>query len=274
LSLPLSCPVRGCTLPLAREPRAWRCANGHSFDIARSGYVNLLQPQDRRSTTAGDAPAAIEARARLLAGGVGRTILEAVVRRGAASLDRDHAPVVDLGCGSGDALAALAGLRPIDGIGIDLSAFAVDHAARRFPAQTWVVANADRRLPLADSSVSLVVSLHARRNPPECARVLETGGHAVIAVPARDDLMELRASVQGAAVERDRADGVVAEHETLFDVVGRATAREHHHLQGDLLREVLRGTYRGERSSMADRVHALGAMDLTLAADIVILRKR
>ena len=44
----LACSVRGCGRPLEKNDRALVCARGHSYDIARSGYVNLLQPQDRR----------------------------------------------------------------------------------------------------------------------------------------------------------------------------------------------------------------------------------
>ena len=62
----------------------------------------------------------------------------------------------DLGCGSGELLGALAAARDICGAGIDLSTAAVERAARRYPALTWVVANADRRLPLLDASVHLV----------------------------------------------------------------------------------------------------------------------
>jgi 23S rRNA (guanine745-N1)-methyltransferase len=54
----LLCAVRSCHLPLAREGRRFVCPKGHSFDIARSGYINLLQPQDRRSKDPGDSAAA------------------------------------------------------------------------------------------------------------------------------------------------------------------------------------------------------------------------
>ena len=157
----LACSVRGCGEALTRHDRAYRCSHGHTFDVARSGYLNLLQPQDRRSTAAGDSAAAVSARARLLAHGVGASILAGIVSR-AAALDLPPDPVVaDLGCGSGDALAALAALRPIRGVGIDLSTAAITHAVKQSAGRswtddvvlTWVVANADRRLPLRDGSV-------------------------------------------------------------------------------------------------------------------------
>jgi 23S rRNA (guanine745-N1)-methyltransferase len=152
------------------------CARGHSYDVARSGYINLLQPQDRRSLTAGDANAVVEARARLFAAGIGRAVVDAVRQRFDSLRPSHDAAVADLGSGSGDALAACLVGSPATGVGIDLSVSAGRHAARRFPELTWVVANADRRLPLLDNRLSFLLSLHGRRNPAECARVLAPAG--------------------------------------------------------------------------------------------------
>src|SRR3954464_5063685 len=103
----LLCPVRGCGETLARGERSYACPRGHSFDVARSGYVNLLQPQDRRSPDAGDTAAAIEARRRLLAAGIGRGVVNAFVEHAAAIATGAANVVVDLGCGAGDALGLL-----------------------------------------------------------------------------------------------------------------------------------------------------------------------
>jgi 23S rRNA (guanine745-N1)-methyltransferase len=271
---PLACSVRNCNLPLIRRDRAFVCSRGHAYDVARSGYLNLLQPQDRRSRHAGDAKTAIEARARLLAAGVGRTILDAFVERTAA-LDLGSRPVVaDLGAGSGDALGTLAASRSILGIGVDLSTAAAEHAARRFPALTWVVANADRRLPVLDQRLDLVISLHGRRNPAECARVLKRSGFLFVAVPAPDDLIQLREVVLGRGVERDRSDAVVAEHSSGFTLVDRASVREQHRLERERLLDLLGATYRGKRTSTATRVDALERLDVTLASQAFVFSRR
>src|SRR5450755_3800076 len=55
----LLCTVRGCRRPLSRESNRFVCERGHSFDVARSGYLNLLQPQDRRSANPGDSKEAV-----------------------------------------------------------------------------------------------------------------------------------------------------------------------------------------------------------------------
>jgi len=235
--------------------------------------VNLLQPQDRRSATPGDDEAAVGARARLNAAGIGRGVIDAVAGRvGALSLGVEPV-VVDLGAGTGDLLAAVAGTRPMCCVGLDISVAAVRHAARHHNGPTWVVANADRRLPLVDGSVDVVVSVHARRNPTECARVLRPGGWLLIAVPAPDDLIELRAEVQGAGIERDRTAAVVAEHLPWFAVADRGTSRVRASLDPAAVVDLLRITYRGRRASSAVRVSALTGRDVTMASDWLLLSR-
>jgi 23S rRNA (guanine745-N1)-methyltransferase len=270
----LACSVRGCGLPLDRDAHAFVCSRGHSYDVARSGYVNLLQPQDRRSRAAGDSADALDARARLLEAGVGRALLDAVVER-ASRLDfREGAPVVDLGFGGGDALGELARRRTITAIGIDLSTAAATVAARRFPSMTWVVANADRTLPLVDGGVELALSINARRNPAECARVLSRAGYLLAAIPAADDLVELREIVQGVRVERGRADALIREHAGDFTLLEQTTVREGRSLERSQLIDLLRGTYRGNRSSLAARVEALTTLHVTLASELLLFAPR
>jgi 23S rRNA (guanine745-N1)-methyltransferase len=271
---PLACTVRDCGLLLTRRDRVFSCARHHSYDIAHSGYVNLLQPQDRRSPSPGDSRATLAARARLLDRGIGVAILDGFVRH-AATIHVPHRPLVlDLGCGDGNLLGRLATLKDVDAIGIDLSTAAIDRASRRFPDLTWVVANADRRLPLLDKSVDLVLSFHARRNPAECARVLANSGSLLLAIPAPEDLVELRALILGEAVYRDRVETVVKEHDGWFTLAERASLRERHHVDGAALRDLLRGTYRGERLSAADRIAAVADVELTLASDVLLLKPR
>ncbi len=269
--VPLACTVRACGLPLTRNGRTWTCPRGHAFDVARTGYVNLLQPQDRRSGAAGDQTKAVDARARLLARGIGRALVDETVRRAAAlDVGDPHAAVVDLGSGSGDVLGELVSIRPVAGIGIDLSTAAAERAARRFPDLTWVVANADRRLPLLDHSVAVVISVHGRRNPRECARVLMPDGYLLVAVPAADDLAELRERVQGTRVDRSRAEALTIEHAPFFTVRDRGAVRERLSLDRDALLDLLRGTYRGERRSAEERIDTLGGLEVTLASELFL----
>ena len=265
--------MRGCGLPLTRHERALVCSAGHSFDIARSGYVNLLQPQDRRSLSAGDSKAAVDARASLEQAGVGRAVIDAVIEKTVALALPADAIVVDLGSGTGEMLGRLASTHSIFGVGIDLSVAAIEHAARRFPSVTWSVANADRRLPLPDGSVDVVLSIHGRRNPAECSRVLKPNGVLIVVLPAPDDLIELRTLVQGEAVERSRVDAMLADHQPFFTLVERRDIRETVELDRPALLNLLRGTYRGARFKLSERVEAIERMDVTLSSEMCVLRK-
>jgi 23S rRNA (guanine745-N1)-methyltransferase len=214
----------------------------------------------------------VQARAELMTSGVGTALIDAVLAMLASRGLASGAVVVELGSGTGNALAAVAGAHAIDGVGIDLSTAAADHAARRFPGLTWVVANADRRLPLLDGSGDLILSLHARRNPVECARALRPDGRLLIAVPAADDLIELRGAVQGEALERPRFDSLVAEHAPLFTVMDRASARERQTLDAAALQALVRATYRGGRRRVHEKLETLTSLNVTLASELVLFR--
>lgn len=264
-ALPLACSVRDCGLALTLDARTARCARGHAFDRAKSGYWNLLQPQDRRSLAAGDAKAAIDARARLLAQGVGQAVIQTLAERAAALAP--GGAIVELGSGSGEALAAACASAGARGIGLDLSAAAAEHAARRHPTLTWVVANADRRLPLREASVALVLSVHGRRNPVEVARVLARQGHFLLALPAADDLVELRTAVQGAGLEVARGPKLLEELAPHFRLLQRGVVRTRHVLERAALLDLLAGTYRGQRRAEAERLGALDRLEVTLASE-------
>jgi 23S rRNA (guanine745-N1)-methyltransferase len=187
------CTVRTCHEPLAREDARVVCPRGHSFDIARSGYINLLQPQDRRAATPGDSAEAVEARRRFLDRGFAQPLLSEI-----RQLVRGDA-VLDAGCGEG---YYLANCHAAQCSGIDISAAAIDLAARRYKDCEWVVANADRFVPYADGSFDTVMSITGRMNPAEFGRVLKPGGRLIIAVAAPDDLIELRGKPNRDRVER------------------------------------------------------------------------
>ena len=271
---PLACTVRACGAPLTRIDDTFRCVRGHAYDVARRGYVNLLQPQDRKSAEPGDSRDAVEARARLLAAGIGATTIDAIVER-AARLPLTGPPVVvDLGSGTGETLARLARTREVCGVGVDLSSAAASHAARHCPGITWVVANVDRGVPLLDASADLVVSVHARRNPSECARILRPSGFLLVAIPAPDDLIELRTAVQGEPRTRDRADPLIVDHQAVFDVVERSTASARLTLGREALLRLLRSTYRGERLRQSARAGALESLTVTFASELVLFSPR
>src|SRR5262249_40805512 len=156
----LLCPVRGCGEALARGERSYACPRGHSFDVARSGYVNLLQPQDRRSPNAGDSRQAVAARQRFLAAGHEAPFVPALLDTISALRLPARPAVLDVGCGTGFHLGRVAAaFENAEAHGVDLSVLAIELAAKGHPEATFVVANADRFLPYAAGSFDLALSL-------------------------------------------------------------------------------------------------------------------
>jgi 23S rRNA (guanine745-N1)-methyltransferase len=250
------------------------CARGHSFDLARSGYWNALQPQDRRSLEAGDSPEAVAARQRLFECGVGGALASELARL-VGELECAHQPaVLDVGCGPGLFLRALTERRTLTTCGLDLSRHAIEAATKVLPRATWIVANADRRLPFASGTFDCVLSLAGPKNASEFARVLAPHGHVILAVPAADDLIELRGAVLDEGRTIERAAKTLGLFAPLFALTQRREIRERKEHSAEGLQDLLCVSYRGARRGEAARAATLESLEVTSSSEILVLERR
>jgi 23S rRNA (guanine745-N1)-methyltransferase len=190
----LACPLDGT--PLQCNGSVWRCASGHSFDIASQGYTNLLPVQHKRSRDPGDSKEMVAARRRFLTAGFYQPIAAAVSR---AVLD--GLPVgmtcscLDAGCGEGYYLGQLAATVPDDHtlalLGLDISKWAVLLAAKQDKRVNWVVGS-NANLPVLPATLDRVLCLFGFPVYPEFARVLKPGGRLLQVDAGPDHLRELR----------------------------------------------------------------------------------
>jgi 23S rRNA (guanine745-N1)-methyltransferase len=253
----LQCPVADCRQPLLREVKRVVCPQGHSFDIARSGYINLLQPQDRRSKNPGDTPAAVAARRRLHDRGVTEPLLHAIADM-IAPMPGDV--VLDAGCGEGFYLGSLARQTGCDAHGVDIAVPAIEAAARRYPECEWIVANADRCLPYADRSFSILLSITARMNEEEFRRVLRDDGRLLIGLPGREDLEELR------GLGRDRVDRTIGTFANQFTLADQRQMVIRADLDAAAVHDVLLSIYRPRPAE------AVQAQRVTFSLDLLLFR--
>ena len=255
----LLCPVRDCRKPLLREARSWVCGSGHCFDVARSGYVNLLQPQDKKSKHPGDSAEAVAARRRLHDRGFTAPLLAGI---GAMLAPQGDDTILDAGCGEGFYLGSFAAQYGFTAHGVDLSIPAIDAAAKKYPACSWVVANADRAIPYADQTFSAVLSITARMNPAEFRRVLAPGGRLLVAIPAPEDLIELR----GAG--RDRVERTIETFASDFTLAAHNRVTTTAALAAAAVADVLLAIYRPLQSRPPE------AQPVTFSLDLLLFRPR
>lgn len=204
-----SCPV--CNNRLLVTDGSLRCENGHSFDRAKSGYVNLLL-RNSAGKRHGDDAAMVAARKVFLDNGYYAPLREAV----ADCVGAGHR-VLDAGCGEGYYTAKLAENNTV--CGIDISKNALKYAAKRCPDCEFAVASI-AHIPLGDASVDTVVSIFAPENIAEFRRVLSKGGRWITVMPMEDHLWELKCAVydtpyRNPAVCTEREGLVLRSHREL-----------------------------------------------------------
>jgi len=213
----LICPL--CRLPLAQAAKVWRCAQGHSFDTAREGYVNLLPVQHKHSREPGDQPEMVVARREFLQAGHYAPLRDAAVAMLAPLAPR---AVLDIGCGEGYYTQAFTKIAA-EVIGLDIAKPAVQLAAKRFKGPTWLVASG-ALLPLADSAVDVVASFFTPLHVAEMARVLAPGGQVLLATPAADHLHSVRAGLFD-EVRPHEPEKFIATFAPQFQLMAQQTVR-------------------------------------------------
>jgi len=195
----LACPH--CAQALTLDGRTLRCPGGHSFDIAKQGYVSLLAGDAHTGT--GDTAAMVAARSDFLAAGHYRPIADALADAAAATAPEGL--VADLGAGTGHYLAHVLDALPArPGAALDISKYALRRAAKAHPRIGAVVCDAWRPLPLRDASAGLVLNVFAPRNGPEIRRVLRPGGTLLLVSPTSRHLRELVTALGLLSVDEEK----------------------------------------------------------------------
>ncbi|PTH87151.1 methyltransferase type 11 [Streptomyces sp. A244] len=210
----LTCPH--CPAGFEHIRGALRCANRHTFDIARHGYVSLLTGH-RRAPSA-DSAEMVRCRASFLGAGhydpLARTLAEL-----AGELAAPDATVLDAGAGTGHYLAAVLDALPRAlGLALDSSVPALRTAARahaRAEAAGWDVW---QPWPVRTGCAGLVLNVFAPRNGPEFARVLTPDGALLVVTPTARHLRELHGPVGLLAVDPRKEERLRRALETHFRV--------------------------------------------------------
>ena len=262
----LACPLDG--KHLQRVASTWRCAAGHTFDIASQGYANLLPVQNKRSRDPGDSKEMVAARRRFLNSGAYQPIAEAVSRAVLAGLPAT-ASCLDAGCGEGyylRQLSAAAGERQkLAIVGVDISKWAVLAAAKQDRRPAWLVGS-NAKLPVQSATLDRVLCLFGFPAYAEFARVIKPGGQLLLVDPGPDHLRELRQVIYPTLKpERHSTPTVPAG----FSPLPGQTVRFSFALDGaEPIADLLAMTPHLHRASPEGRARAAALTALELTADV------
>lgn len=214
----VACPE--CRAGVELRDRRLVCQSGHSFDIAKQGYVSLLTGAATKMT--GDTADMLDARARFQSAGHFDPIARAtadVVADGAST-----GTILEIGAGTGYYLAAgLEAAPAAHGIALDVSKPAARRAARAHSRAASILADVWRGLPIRDRALDRVLCVFAPRNPAEVARVLRPGGAFVVVTPTPRHLAELIAPLDMVGVQTDKDSRLTDALATDFRPAGRVT---------------------------------------------------
>ena len=228
------CPL--CRLAIDTQPKVWRCAKGHSFDVAREGYVNLLPVQHKHSRDPGDTPESLKARREFLQAGHYQGLRDAVL---ALLSPLTPQRLLDVGCGEGYYTSAFTAMAA-EVIGLDIAKPAIQLAAKRFHGITWLVGSG-ALLPVDDASMDIVTHLFTHLHVEELRRVVKPGGHVLVVTPGAEHLQAMRAALFD-EVNAHQPDKFVAGFETGFDPPLRQEVRFALDLDRQSLRQLLQMT--------------------------------
>ena len=265
----LRCPV--CGDDLTRDGGTMRCPAGHSFDVARQGYVSLLTGARLHH---GDTAAMIAARERFLGSGHYATIAAAVA---AAASAAPGGPVLDLAAGTGWYAAQLLDTAPDRiGVAVDVSVPGLKRAARAHPRLAAVGADAWGGTPVRDGAFSIVLSVFGPRTADEIARVLRPGGLVVVVTPTPAHLGEIVGPLGMLGVGDDKP-ARLREAFRAFEPVGQQRVQYEIDLDHAALAD-LGGMgptgHHQDAAAIAARVATLPAtVAVTVAADVTTFRR-
>jgi len=206
------CP--NCSKALKQGLKQYFCPNGHNFDIARKGYVNLLLSSHIGAGTPGDGKDMLLSRRNFLDRGFYEEFsngINALIKLPENEPENPSVPagnsgnnldcginILDAGCGEGyyisrlkKALACRCENSGINYYGTDVSRDAINYAASRDRHIRFAVASS-YHLPFTDSALDYILCIFAPRDEEEFWRILKPSGKLLVAVPGARHLYGLK----------------------------------------------------------------------------------
>ena len=185
-----------------------QCEAGHSFDIARQGYVNFLT--DQTFIRNADTAEMVDARQKMQMRPFFQYLAYQISDMCENLFQNTESPtVVEPGGGTGFYANAI--VKRFDtavALSFDISVHAAKVCARQSERVASVVADVWQRWPVAEDSSDVVLSVFSPRNFTEAKRVMKTGSVLIVVTPEENHLVELRTKFNALGIQRDKGEKI------------------------------------------------------------------
>ncbi|NLW55058.1 MAG: methyltransferase domain-containing protein [Firmicutes bacterium] len=274
-----SCPVCGSDMTMV-EGKSLVCGNRHNFDLAKSGYINLLQrpvktQYDRELLAARKLVANSGFFTPLL------SVVSALLRERIGQITQSPMAILDAGCGEGSHLSVLITrlrremeISPI-GVGVDLAREGIQMAVKNDPDLIWCVADL-AKLPLKNGRFGVVLNILSPANYGEFSRVLNAEGVLLKVVPGKKYLTELRtvffADNDQKTYSNERVIRHFAKH---FQLVAQQKVFSRFSVEEEMLRPLLKMTplsWHVPKEKM-EQVFRKGLKEVTVEFEVLVGQK-
>ncbi len=203
------CP--NCSCALEKKGNSFFCENRHCFDIAKQGYINLLQSNQSSSKHHGDDRLMVKARRDFLEKGFYSELKDRLCDDITHCAEKPSV-LIDAGCGEGYYTRAVAeSLKRKNALsaagGIDISKDAVSAAAKAGGNIQYAVASV-YDMPVKSETADIVLNIFAPGAFDEFYRILTPGGLLVVVYPLENHLIELKQAVYDEVYKNDSIPSV------------------------------------------------------------------
>ena len=178
-----SCPICKEQMMISEEGKI-SCPANHSFDVAKQGYLYLLN----RPMQSMYSKELFESRHAVINSGIYDVMQKAI----ADEIIATDAVILDTGCGEGSHLHRICQqLEGATGIGVDISKEGILAAAKFYSEELWCVGDLANS-PYNENSFDTILNILSPANYEEFKRLLKPGGKVIKIVPQENYLKELR----------------------------------------------------------------------------------
>ena len=184
----LGCPK--CHKELKLIDKSYKCEEGHCYDVAKSGYINLLLNPDKATNNPGDNKDSLLCRKAFLNAGYYDVILNEVTGY-IKKHPIENSTLLDLGCGEGYYTYQMYNQLGNQVLGLDISKTGIQMASKYSKDITWIVGNS-KNVPVTDHSIDILTALFTVVNEDEIKRILNENGYMIHVTANNQHLIEFK----------------------------------------------------------------------------------